>query len=178
MMKRLLPKLIALALLSPGYVCGQSGQINAIQTYCGPQDAKFSVRLGNGPPPVSSPQNGTGTVVIVPEGIGISFGCRSMTVRVGLDGTWIGATCLGGALVSEVGAGSHHLCVDLLQRRKPEDSAFHSLMVEPGKTYYFRAEAVDQIALHLEAIDEDEGKYLLSTTRVSESKGATASQQP
>ena len=81
------------------------------------------------------PSSASSRLIVFPEAISVVTGCRYAT-RAGVDGKWIGATCLGSFLVSDLSPGEHHLCVDLQQQKANLDyTALHVLTVEPGKTY-------------------------------------------
>jgi len=79
------------------------------------------------------------------------------TVRVGLNGSWIGANR----------GGEHHLCVDWQSRPfwMPMTSvAASSLTAEPGKTYFFRARIIPHYGsirtMDFDLVNNDEGQML------------------
>jgi len=51
-------------------------------------------------------------LVVLSESISTLAGCRYTITRIGVDGKWIGATCVGGYLVAELPPGAHHLCAN------------------------------------------------------------------
>jgi hypothetical protein len=152
---------------------GQRDISASLKQACGPSSTKFSVRINDSQPPMPESSSASSRLIVFPEAI-VLAGCRYAT-RVGVDGKWLGATCLGGFLVSDLSPGDHHLCVNLQQKTTPDYTALHGLTVEPGRTYYFRAEIIDvsgfgPSTIHLERLDEDEGRLLSLLRQRSESK--------
>lgn len=142
---------------------------------CGPATTMFEVHLGTSQPTLSASRSSDARIVVFPEAISVVTGCREIT-RIGLDGHWVGATCIGSHINFDINPGEHHICVDLQKEEKVQGKAFFGLKAESGKVYYFRAEIIDanaygvNRAVHLDAINEDEGLFLLSITPNSESK--------
>lgn len=103
---------------------------------------------------------------------------RDVTVRVGLDGEWVGATRGTSHLSFAVEPGEHHLCVDFLSEfLEPERSvSLYGLTAESGKTYYFRARTIASLSssgdhniasLDLDLVNDDEGKLLVANSPIS-----------
>jgi hypothetical protein len=138
------------------------------QAACGPSDVKFDVTRTDAPSP-SEPATGKALVYII-EDLGYTncfTGCT--TLRIGFDGSWIGATQGNSRFSFSVDAGEHHLCANW-QSVLGRFSSIHSLnsfTAEPGKIYYFRARvwAGDRVPfLDLDAVNPDEGRYLVATS--------------
>lgn len=142
---------------------------------CGSPNIKFSVHKGEMQRPPSQAPISKARIVLFPEAISIVTGCRYAT-RLGIDGKWVGAACLGTYLSAGIDPGEHHICADLQQKPTAQHTALYELSVKQGKTYYFRAEIIDSnpyqanMAVHLERINEDEGLLLLSIRPAAQSK--------
>ena len=149
---------------------------------CGPNNIKFKV-YESSPPPLQRDQlKSKAAIVIFPEEFADLTSCR-MASRIGIDGKWVGAACLGTYIRTKVDPGEHHLCANLRQKKNANFTALYSFMAEAGKVYYFREEILDpwfgrnvtpigggKITVHLDPINEDEGRLLQSIRLTSESK--------
>jgi hypothetical protein len=167
---------IFLALLMAMPVFGQD-QTTDLRTAagCGPSETQFSVKSDHTLHAVRQPEPGKALVYVIeqgrPEG-----GEAKVTVRVGLNGNWMGANYGESYLSFDVAPGEHHVCVDwqssLKSRQKLSGAA--ELTAESGKTYYFRAEVVLTQAteshderLSIKAVDAPEGMLLVSKSAQS-----------
>jgi hypothetical protein len=140
---------------------------------CGPSDVKFDVNKFQTKSP-AEPQPSKALVYVV-EDTGHSekeclLGC--ITVRVGLDGAWVGANQGTTQFSFSVEPGEHHLCANW-QSKLGRLSAIHSLAnftAEPGKVYYFRTRvwAGDKVPfLDLDPVNSDQGRYLVATSSLA-----------
>lgn len=96
------------------------------------------------------------------------------TLRIGMDGAWVGANKGSSYLSFAVDPGDHHLCASWQSRFKSysRKAAFAGFTAEPGKTYYFRARITEQggtqgassFWLDLDRVNPDEGKYLVQSS--------------
>lgn len=143
---------------------------------CGPNGTKFAVHKGNPQSSPSEPSKSKARIVVFSEAISMATGCKFAT-RVGIDGKWVGATCVGSYIGTDIDPGEHHLCTNLPSKKVVNYTALYSFTAEPGRVYYFRAQIIDTIylvnstfAMHLEPINENEGLFLLSIRAASESK--------
>jgi hypothetical protein len=93
------------------------------------------------------------------------LGC--ITSRAGLDGVWIGANQGDSYFSFVVTPGEHHLCVNW-QSKFGNESSHHALanfQADAGKNYYFRVRVwgkAGQAYMDLDAVNNDEGRYLVS----------------
>lgn len=154
---------------------GQQNLSSLLTRACGPDSAKFSVSLNKAETPLPPVPSKLSRLVVLPESISPLTGCRYTITRVGVDGKWIGATCVGGYLVAELSSGAHHLCANYQREAIPHFTALRSVTLVPGRTYYYRVEIIENSfggnkALHLEPIDEDEGLMLMLTAHQAQSK--------
>jgi len=169
-------KFMFLALLIAMPVFGQD-QATDLRTAagCGPSKTQFSVKTDRTLHVVTQPEPGKALVYVIeqgrPEG-----GEAKVTVRVALDGNWMGANYGESYLSFAVEPGEHHVCVDWQSSRKSRQklSGAVELTAEAGKTYYFRAEVVLAEATEshdegfsIKAIDAAQGMLLVSKSAKS-----------
>jgi hypothetical protein len=91
----------------------------------------------------------------------------SWTIRVGMDGKWLGANKGRTYLYSVVDPGVHHVCIS-----NGGENSFASFTALPGGVYYFRSrsriasysEMYETVTYSLDfsPIDADEGAYLVA----------------
>ena len=145
---------------------------------CGPLDVHFDAQ-GSTSGPIAQPEAGKSLVYVVQDFKRAPGEWGDPTIRVGVDGVWAGAVRASTYLSFPVDPGEHHLCTSWQSRleRLSHLAAFARLNAEPGKTYYFRARVTysssgngaANMGLDLEAVDPDEGQYLIASGRVSNS---------
>lgn len=155
----------------------QDAAAHAVQGACGPEKVRFDAETSPGQPASLEPGK---ALVYVSEVFKKAPGeLGNPTIRVGLDGTWMGATRANSYIAFAVDPGEHHLCTNWQShlKRLSREASFARFAAEAGKTYYFRARisyesAGNQVAamsLDLEPIDPDEGQYLVASNPVSTS---------
>src|ERR1700722_16475688 len=65
---------------------------------------------------------------------------QHFTLRMGMDGAWVGAFKQNAYLMAQVAAGEHHVCVNVQSSAAVgKQVALAHFVAEAGKTYYFRA---------------------------------------
>ncbi len=149
---------------------------------CGADSVKFKVSSQKGQPVRSGPAEKAQIVIVEsPEMDAKCLGpsCH-VTVRIGLDGAWIGATHDKSYFVFPVSPGEHHLCANwqsaIGSLNKLVDMS--SFTVESGKLYYYEVKPVmrpmgehepDEYKLELKSLGEDEGKYRVKISALSTS---------
>jgi hypothetical protein len=142
---------------------------------CGGTTAQFQVSLSD---THTDPQvdPGRALIYLVEEQKFRLF--HDVTVRVGLDGAWVGATRGTSHLSFAVEPGEHHLCVDFLSDFLEPGRlvSLYGFTAEAGKTYYFRARTMastsgsrrpDSVSLDLDLVNDDQGKLLVANSPVS-----------
>ncbi len=103
---------------------------------------------------------------------------HDVTVRVGIDGKWVGATRGTSYLSFTVEPGEHHLCVDAVSGllEPARLVSLYGFTVEAGRIYYFRARTMasgsssgnrDIAILDLDLLNDDQGKLLVANARLS-----------
>jgi hypothetical protein len=166
--------LLALAL------CAVSGlaqaQTPAAAAACGPQGVTFQAGVGNFQRTQTRPEPSKAQVYFIQDD-GPYGHLQHYTIKIGLDGAWVGAYKSNSYFQLSVDTGEHHICADV-----QSNSYLGSLMElahftgEPGKTYYFRTRFLAGIPgnevpyLHLEQADSDQAIYLIGIYPLSVSK--------
>lgn len=165
----------AIFLATSAFAQGSPSQ-SASQGACGPKNVRFDAQTAPGQSVTAEP--GKALVFVnevfkkVPGEIG------NPTIRVGLDGAWVGATRANSYISFSVDPGEHHLCTNWQShlKRLSREAAFTGFTAEAGKTYYFSARVSYQsvgtatvMTLDLDPLNPDEGQYLVGSNPVSTS---------
>ena len=149
-----------------------------------------------GPPQVSFAATADGTqhptpqpdpdkaVVFVIEDLGQCSDCygghsiisdvSGALVKVGVDGSWIGATKGDSYIFLATTPGEHHLCVNWQSRlgERARSFAMADLNAEAGNVYYFRVKLFPgqgDFSFDLDPINSDHGKFLVASSPFSTS---------
>lgn len=145
---------------------------------CGPSEQDFDVKLDKTSHAVNQPQPGKALVYVIEVfQVPRKFFSGSPTIRIGLDGSWMGANRGNSYLSFSVTPGEHHLC-GYWQSSLLDTSGQHSLagfFAEADKTYFFRVQTHGEFdsaepetwSIDLQPIDADEGKYLVASYPLS-----------
>jgi hypothetical protein len=144
---------------------------------CGPANLKFEVEHDNSQLPPSDPEPGKALVYVIevfddtPGPLGIP------TVRVGLDGSWVGANSGSSYLFFSVDPGEHHLCNSSQSNLKRVSGQRFAtdFTAEAGKTYFFEAQvhvqgsggAGEAWSIDLHPVTADDAKYLIANSPLS-----------
>jgi hypothetical protein len=136
---------------------------------CGAGNIEFSVKEDPNHP--AMPQTPAGKAMVVFAVDGNEATLATFTAKIGVDGKWAAATRAHQYISFAVDPGSHHLCASLqgaALMNTDNPVTLHSLQAEAGKTYYFRIRVYrsgDQtVNTSLDAIDEDEGQWIVWST--------------
>jgi hypothetical protein len=127
---------------------------------CGPKDKTFDVKLDRSKHALAQPDSGKALVYFIQDFGEIACIGKCGTTRIGLDGDWVGVIQHNSYFSAAVDAGEHHVCAYMGGQRL----AFAHLTAEAGKVYYFRTRdftRINQGVFDLDALDEDEAKYLI-----------------
>jgi hypothetical protein len=89
------------------------------------------------------------------------FGVAALT-WIALDGAWVGANKNNSYFSVSVQPGEHHMCSILRSEWLGHPVEFAHFTAEAGKVYYFRARYTAGF-LFIEAVDNDEARYLIDT---------------
>jgi hypothetical protein len=144
---------------------------------CGPANTQFSVKLDRSQHSLGQPAPGKALVYVLEEFQTGHEGFVTPTIRVGLDGAWIGATRGQSYLFFSVDPGEHHLCANWQSSVSSIASQYSltSFTGESGKLYFFK------VAPRLESfqnggnawqkdlapVERDEANYLLGISSLS-----------
>jgi len=148
---------------------------------CGPENVTFNVPDANEIPaqkPPTQPEPGKALVNLIQDnGLwgGVSGGeHQHYTLKIGIDGAWVGAYKQNAYFPVSVTPGEHHLCANV-----QSSSSVGSLVAllhftaEPGKIYYFRTRFIAGTApqtppyIDFDPIDSDQAKYLIDALPLS-----------
>jgi hypothetical protein len=168
--------LVFLLFASSAFAQSQSGA-----TSCGPADVKFDVRHDNTRHPLlQEPEEGKALVYVIEVFQKPPGELGNPTIRVGLDGSWVGANQGSSYLSFSVDPGEHHLCTNWqsMWKRLSDQHSLTSFTAEAGKTYFFRVQThvesegrESQIwYIDLQTVNADEAKYLIATSLLSVSQ--------
>lgn len=95
------------------------------------------------------------------------------TMRLGVDGKWVGANDGRSYFFFQIDPGEHSLCTDwqtgTFKKTSQRIGEAMLLNVEAGKTYYLRLTFGYQ-RLRLELADEAEGHFLISSSQLATSQ--------
>jgi hypothetical protein len=156
---------------------------------CGDDKVQFDVKTEKHPPAPAPPAVGMAQIVfvgLVDAGPGGCIGCGIFSPRVGIDGSWVGATKGNSYFSVDVDPGEHHLCAawKSLLATKRKNVGVTSFTAEAGKVYYFQVRIREveggvmgtsggpvsstyDWVLDLAPLSEDEGRYLVKTSAVA-----------
>lgn len=148
---------------------------------CGSRDVQFEVHPAKAEP-ITQPDPGKSLVYLIEVFDRATNQWGSPTLRMGLDGKWVGAVKGDSYLAISVEPGEHHLCTNWQSGFQQLSSklALAGLNAEAGKIYYFRARIIEgerNFALDFAPVDADEGKYLIATVPPSNSQAKNASKK-
>ena len=132
---------------------------------CGPMDAYFKVKTSEAHPAIQ-PDSAKAVVYFLQDDAEFLSRPRPST-RIGVDGSWVGATNANSYFYVFLAPGEHHLCASwqssgiITVSRKTAAAHFTA---EPGATYFFRARdfwVAGYGHVELQPLDSDEGQLLV-----------------
>ncbi|MGB6961310.1 MAG: DUF2846 domain-containing protein [Candidatus Acidiferrum sp.] len=134
---------------------------------CGPSQVLFDVKTDDTKHPEGQSENGKALVYFFVDYI------TAPTMRVGVDGSWVGANEGKSYFYFTVEPGEHNVCTEWQSSTFKKSSerigeALH-LTVETGKTYYLRLNFSYQ-RMNLELTDIAEAHFLMGSSLYSTSK--------
>jgi hypothetical protein len=155
----------------------QNTTLTPSEAACGPLDAKFDAQTV-APQPAAQPDASKALVYVAEDFSKAPGELANPTLRVGVDGAWMGATRTNSYLSFTVEPGEHHLCSSWQShlRRLSKLAAFSGFTAESGKVYYFRERITYSgygnaatMVLDLEPVNPDEGQFLVASYKPSAS---------
>ena len=147
------------------------------QNVCGPMNVEFQINVGGSHSPSPKVEPGKALVFVIEDQR--YLGANDVTVRVGLDGSWVGATRGNSYLFFTVEPGEHHLCADIRPGILSPGRvvSLFGLTAEAGSVYYFRARTTGgpsaalapdhTIFIDLDPLNSDEGNFLVAFSPLS-----------
>jgi hypothetical protein len=143
-----------------------------VSTACGPKGTNFDATLDRSQHPLAPSETGKARVYFIQD-IGV-INCigACLTMKIGLDGAWVGADQRDSYFSVSVEPGEHHVCANRQSHfaRANQMVALAHFTAEAGKVYYFRTRTFgdkNQALLDLDPIDSDQGQYLVATFPLS-----------
>jgi hypothetical protein len=156
-------KVAILALFVTVSVFAQA-QVGPVASACGPDSVSFKVKLDEKDHPPAMPAQGKALVYFIHDS-GTSQVIAYPTTKMGVDGAWVGANHSNSYFYVSVEPGEHHVCADLQTSLYEDRTELAHFSAEAGKVYYFRTRLVTSRSvelLELDALDSDQGNYLIS----------------
>jgi hypothetical protein len=94
----------------------------------------------------------------------------SVTTKIGVDGTWVGANKNSSYFAVSVEPGEHHVCANVQSFRGHPVGLVH-FTAELGRVYYFNTRIVygeeEAVTLFFDAVDSDQAKHLIASLPLS-----------
>lgn len=173
--------ILVLALLATSAVAQDNVSLMSSEAACGPANVRFSATADATQHPVPQPEPDKALIFVVEDlgqckdclhGRNIVSDVDSAVVKIGADGSWVGADRGNSYLFFSVTPGEHHLCMNWQSRLSLRSHAFAmaGLTAEAGKAYYFRARVFpgeNNYSFELDRVDGDEGKFLVAASPYS-----------
>jgi Protein of unknown function (DUF2846) len=165
--------LFAVLLLASSAFAQNQPSVSNPEAACGHFDVHFDIKKDSGQHLAQTEPDKALVYIIQDEDHPDCIKCDT-TTRVGLDGSWIGATHGNSYFFFSADPGEHHLCANRLPQfnvtTKP--LALFGFMAEAGKTYYFRIHAIYSSGSGATYSDfgpanPDEARYLISISPYS-----------
>jgi hypothetical protein len=133
----------AMAVLLFCTLCFWGNQLRAesLHDACGDDHAHFDVKTEKNPPQPAPLEAGKARVVFIGriEAPGC-LGCQDFAPRIGVDGSWVGATKGNSYFVLDVAPGTHNVCADWksVSAALRRNWGVVSFTAEAGQTYFFQ----------------------------------------
>lgn len=136
---------------------------------CGPGNVSFKVKLDESQHTLAQPDPGKARVYFFHDA-GTSSTLGYPTVKLAMDGGWVGANHGNSYFSVSVEPGEHHVCVSLQSSLVAQRVELAHFTTEAEKVYYYRTRLVMSRSvelLELDPIDSDQGKYLIASFSLS-----------
>jgi len=136
---------------------------------CGPENVYFKVKLDESQHTLARPEPGKARVYFFHDA-GTSHTLGYPTVKLAIDGAWVGANHGNSYFSVSVEPGDHHVCVTLQSSVVDQRMELAHFTAEAEKVYYYRTRLVMSRSvelLELDPIDSDQAKYLIASFPLS-----------
>lgn len=138
---------------------------------CGPDSANFNAQIGGLQTTIAPPEAGKARVYFIQDSGTSGENWQHSTLRIGIDGEWVGAYKNNSYFALSVEPGEHHICASVqshFDTGKLIELAHFT--AEAGKAYYFRTRFLSGIShgyppppsLDLDPVDSDQARYLIA----------------
>jgi hypothetical protein len=152
-----------------GQGAGSGSMAGNATAACGSEYVSFKLRLDKSPHTLTQPEARKARVYFFHDaGTGYTLGYP--TVKVAVDGAWLGANHGNTYFSATVDPGEHHVCVTLQSSLVAQRVELAHFTAEADKVYCFRTQLVMSRSvelLELEPLDSDQGKYLIGSFALS-----------
>ena len=161
-------RIVALVMLFAASAFGQTAPVGSTAA-CGRDNVNFKVKLDDSAHMLAQPEAGKARVYFFHDA-GTNNTLGYPTVKIAMDGAWVGAQHGNSYFSESVEPGEHHVCVMLQSSLVAQRFELAHFTAEAGKIYYYRTRLVMSRTvelLELDAIDTDQGKYLIASFPLS-----------
>jgi hypothetical protein len=161
-------RIAALVMLFAAFGFAQAAPA-AFPAACGPEKVNFKVTRDQSQHLLERPTPGKARVYFIHDA-GTDSTLGYPTVKIAMDGAWVGANHGNSYLAVSVDPGEHHACVTLQSSLVEQRVALAHFAAEADKVYFYRTQLVMSRSvelLELDAIDSDQGKYLIGSFPLS-----------
>lgn len=161
-------KIAVLTLLLASSALAQQ-RVDPATTSCGPAGVQIHVHLDKDPPAPQPPEPGKARVYFIQQS-GIKFNLGYPSIKVAVDGAWVGALRPNSYFAASVAPGEHHLCASLHSVELGAATELANFSAEPGRSYFYRSRLIvsrGQVYLELQPVDSDEARHLMASDPVS-----------
>jgi len=156
------------AMLLAGFAFAQSSP-TVPWSACGAPEVSFGVKLDDTQHAPAQPDPDKARVYFIHDA-GTGASVWYPTVKVALDGAWMGANHGNSYFSVPVDPGEHHVCVTLQSSLVAPRVELAHFTAAAGSVYYYRTRLILSRSvelLELVPIDSDQGKYLIDSFRLS-----------
>lgn len=139
---------------------------------CGSEIGSFKVKLDESQHTLAPPDPGKARVYFIHDA-GTRWTAGYPTVKIAVDGTWLGANHGNSYFSVSLDPGEHHVCVALQSSLVAQRMELAHFTAAAQTFYYYRTRLVlarNVELLQLDPIDSDQGKYLIASFPLAISK--------
>jgi len=154
--------------VAPFAVAQNAPTVKQAESACGLFDVKFDVKTAAHQHPVPPAEAGKAQIYVIEDWSPLDTGrIGRPTIRVGVDGTWMGADQGNSYIFFSADPGEHHLCVSWQPGigNSRDLIAVYGFEAKPAQTYYFRARMANLpngLGILLAPLNIDEAQLLLA----------------
>jgi len=140
---------------------------------CGRNDISFDVKRDQTQHALAQPEPGKARIYFVQDLGQTHCIVHCVTVKIGLDGAWVGANQDNSYFSVSVEPGEHHVCANPQSRELRHLVGLAHFTAEVGKTYYLRTRLFgdqSQQLIDFGPIDSDQAGYFVASYPLSVSQ--------